>query len=217
MIAALLRRDLGLLLPGGRGGAGVLPLLFFLAVAMLYPFAVGPEPRLLARTGGGVIWVAALLAAILPLERLVAGDLEAGVFDQLHLRGVAEELAMAVRLLAHWLAFAPLLLLATLPAAALLNLSGEATRTVLLGLFAGTPGLAAVGLAVAALTASLRGGAALAGLMVIPLALPVLVFGAGALARPDPGALLFTAAISLGLCALAPFAAGAAIRAAREV
>ena len=88
---------------------------------------------------------------------------------------------------------------------------------MLLGLFAGTPGLAAVGLAVAALTASLRGGAALAGLMVIPLALPVLVFGAGALARPDPAALLFTAAISLGLCALAPFAAGAAIRAAREV
>ena len=119
MTGALLRRDLGLLLPGGRGGAGVLPLLFFIAVAMLYPFAVGPEPQLLARTGGGVIWVAALLAAILPLERLVAGDLEAGIFDQLHLRGVSEERAMSVRLLAHWLAFAPLLLLATLPAAAL--------------------------------------------------------------------------------------------------
>lgn len=76
MMGTLLRRDLGLLLPGGRGGAGVLPLLFFLAVAMLYPFAVGPEPQLLARTGGGVIWIAALLAAILPLDRLVAGDLE---------------------------------------------------------------------------------------------------------------------------------------------
>ena len=63
MIAALLRRDLGLLLPGGRGGGGILPLLFFLAVAMLYPFAVGPDAQLLARTGGGVIWVAALLAA----------------------------------------------------------------------------------------------------------------------------------------------------------
>ena len=113
MIAALLRRDLGLLLPGGRGGGGILPLLFFLAVAMLYPFAVGPDAQLLARTGGGVIWVAALLAAILPLEKLVAGDLEAGVFDQLHLRGISEEWAMASRLLAHWLAFAPLLLLAT--------------------------------------------------------------------------------------------------------
>ncbi|EDL48688.1 heme exporter protein CcmB [Erythrobacter sp. SD-21] len=212
----LLRRDLGLLLPGGSGGGGVLPLLFFLAVAMLYPFAVGPDAQLLARTGGGVIWVAALLAAILPLEKLVASDLEAGVFDQLHLRGISEELAMMVRLAAHWLAFAPLLLLATLPAAALLGLTGETTRTVLLGLMAGTPGLAAVGLAVAALTAAMRGGAALAGLMVIPLAVPILIFGAGALGRPDPSALLLTASISLGLVALAPFAAAAAIRAARE-
>ena len=216
MIGTLLRRDLGLLMPGGRGGGGVLPLLFFLAVAMLYPFAVGPDAQLLARTGGGVIWVAALLAAILPLERLVAGDLEAGIFDQMHLRGVSDELAMTVRMVAHWLAFAPLLLLATLPAAALLGLPGETTQTVLLGLLAGTPGLAAIGLAVAALTASLRGGAALAGLMVVPLAVPILIFGAGALARPDPSALLLTGAISLGLCALAPFAAGAAIRSARE-
>lgn len=211
----LLRRDLGRLLPGGSQG-GVLPLLFFLAVAMLFPFAVGPDAQLLARTGGGVIWVAALLAAILPLEKLVSSDLEAGVFDQLHLRGIAEELAMAVRLIAHWLAFAPLLLLATLPAAALLGLSGDTTRTVLLGLLAGTPGLAAVGLAVGALTAAMRGGAALAGLMVIPLAVPILIFGAGALARPDSSAILLTAAISLALCALAPFAAGAAIKAARE-
>lgn len=216
MMRHLLRRDLGLLLPGGRGGAGVLPLLFFLAVAMLYPFAVGPQSDLLARTGGGVIWVAALLAAILPLERLVAGDLEAGVFDQLSLRGISEEWAMISRLLAHWLAFAPLLLVAAIPAAALLGLPGETLRTVLLGLLAGTPGLAAIGLAVAALTASLRGGAALAGLMVIPLAVPLLIFGAGTLARPDSSGLLLAAAISLGLCAVAPLAAGAAIRAARE-
>ncbi|WP_279349189.1 heme exporter protein CcmB [Erythrobacter litoralis] len=212
----LLHRDLALLLPGGRGEAGVLPLLFFLAVAMLYPFAVGPEPELLARTGGGVIWVAALLAAILPLERLVAGDLEAGMFDQLHLRGISEEWAMVSRLFAHWLAFAPLLLLATLPAAALLGLSGETTAIVLLGLLAGTPGLAAVGLIVAALTASLRGGAALAGLMTIPLAVPILIFGAGALARSDTSGLWLTAAISLALAAVAPLAAGGAIRAARE-
>ena len=123
---------------------------------------------------------------------------------------------MAVRLLAHWLAFAPLLLLATLPAAALLGLDGKTTQTVLLGLVAGTPGLAAVGLIVAALTASMRGGAALAGLMVIPLAVPILIFGAGALARPDPGGLLLAGAISLGLCAVAPFGAGAALKAARE-
>lgn len=213
---AILRRDLGLLMPGGSGG-GILPLLFFLAVAMLYPFAVGPDAQVLARTGGGMIWVAALLAAILPVEKLVRDDLEAGVFDQLALRGISEELSMAVRLLSHWLAFAPLLLIATFPAAALLGLEGETTRTLLLGLLAGTPGLAAVGLAVAALSATMRGGAALAGIMVIPLSVPVLIFGAGALARPDPPAFLLTAAISLGLCAIAPFAAGAALRAAREV
>jgi len=216
MIAALLRRDLATLLPGGRGGSGLLPLLFFLAVAMLYPFAVGPDAQLLARTGGGVIWIAALLAAILPLEKLVSGDLDAGIFDQLRLRGISEETAMAVRLLAHWLAFTPFLLLATLPAAALLGLNGKTTQTVLLGLVAGTPGLAAVGLIVAALTASMRGGAALAGLMVIPLVVPILIFGAGALARPDPGGLLLAGAISLGLCAVAPFGAGAALKAARE-
>ena len=193
-----------------------MPLLFFLAVAMLYPFAVGPDAQMLARTGGGVIWVAALLAAILPLEKLVAADLDAGVLDQLYLRGVSEELAMAVRLLAHWLAFTPLLLLATLPAAALLTLEPETTQTVLLGLLAGTPGLAAVGLTVAALTASMRGGAALAGLMVIPLAVPILIFGAGALSRPDSSGLLLTAAISLGLVAVTPFAAGAAVRASRD-
>ncbi|MFK4002824.1 heme exporter protein CcmB [Qipengyuania sp. NPDC077563] len=214
-IFALLRRDLGLLLPGGSG-RGVLPLLFFLAVAMLYPFAVGPDAQMLARTGGGVIWIAALLAAILPLEKLVAGDLEAGVLDQLYLRGISEELAMAIRLLAHWLAFAPLLLLATLPAAALLNLSPDTIRTVVLGLLAGTPGLAAVGLTVAALTASMRGGAALAGLMVIPLAVPILIFGAGTLSRPDSSGLLLTAAISLVLVAVTPFAAGAAVRASRD-
>lgn len=213
--ASLLRRDLGLLLPGGSQG-GVLPLLFFLAVAMLYPFAVGPDAQLLARTGGGVIWIAALLAAILPLEKLVSDDLEAGIFDQLHLRGVSEEFAMALRLVAHWLAFAPLLLLATLPASALLGLSDETLGTVLKGLLAGTPGLAAIGLAVAALTASMRGGAALAGLMVVPLAVPILIFGAGALARPDDSAILLTAAISMALCAIAPFAAAAAIRSARE-
>ena len=216
VIGTLLRRDLATLLPGGRRGGTLLPLLFFLAVAMLYPFAVGPEPQMLARTGGGVIWIAALLAAILPLERLIAADLEAGIFDQLSLRGISEEWAMASRLVAHWLAFGPLLLLATLPAAALLGLSGETVRVLLLGLTAGMPGLAVIGLAIAALTAALRQGAALAGLMVIPLAIPILIFGAGALSRPDTSGIALTAAISLGLCAVAPFAAGAAIRAARE-
>jgi heme exporter protein B len=214
MILALLKRDLSKFFPFAGGGAA-LPVVFFLAVAMLYPFAVGPDASLLARTGGGVVWIAALLAAILPLDKLVAQDIELGVFDQLRLRGVSEEIAMVVRLLAHWLSFGPPLLIATFPAAALLNLEGESLRLLLIGLLAGTPGLAAIGLMIAALTASLRAGAALSGLLLIPLALPILIFGAGALARGDGASLGFVAAISLLLVAIAPFAAGAAIRATR--
>ncbi|MBA4767586.1 MAG: heme exporter protein CcmB [Porphyrobacter sp.] len=215
MILALLRRDLAQFFPFTGSGAA-LPTVFFVAVAMLFPFAVGPDVNLLARTGGGVVWIAALLAAILPLEKLVARDIALGFFDQLKLRGATEEAMMAVRLLAHWLSFGPPLLLATFPAAALLKIEGESFSILLLGLLAGTPGLAAIGLMIAALTASLRAGAALSGLLLIPLALPILIFGAGALAREDPVSLGFVGAISLGLVAIAPFAAGAAIRAARE-
>ncbi|MEP3420471.1 MAG: heme exporter protein CcmB [Erythrobacter sp.] len=216
MISALLRRDLAKFFPFAGGGAA-LPTVFFVAVAMLYPFAVGPDGALLARTGGGVVWIAALLAAILPLEKLVAEDIELGTFDQLRLRGVAEEAMMAIRLLAHWISFGPPLILAAFPAAALLNLDGPSLQLLLIGLTVGTPGLAAIGLMIAALTASLRAGAALSGLLLVPLALPILIFGAGALARQDTASLGFVAAISLLLVAIAPFAAGAAIRAAREI
>ena len=213
----LLRRDLSLLLPGTRGGASMLPLLFFLAVAMLYPFAVGPDAALLARTGGGVIWVAALLAAILPLDRLLGPDMRSGLFDQWALRGISEELVVAIRLLAHWLSFGPFLMLAALPASALLGLDGPTLHTVELGLLAGTPGLAAIGIIIASVTVALRGGgAALAGLLVIPLAVPLLIFGAGSLSTGGEGGIALTAAISLLLVAIAPFAGGAAIRAARE-
>jgi heme exporter protein B len=215
-ITALLRRDLAQMFGGSRRGATLLPVLFFIAVAMLYPFAVGPAPELMARTGGGVIWVAALLASILPLDRLLAGDVERGFFDQLALRGVAEELVVAVRVLAHWLSFGPPLMLAALPAAALLGIDGATLRTVELGLLAGTPGLAAVGLIIAALTVGVRGGAALSGLLLIPLAVPLLVFGAGALSTGGNAGIALTGAISLLLVAIAPFAGGMAIRAARE-
>ena len=214
-LAQLLRRDLGLLLLGGRRGGTVLPLLFFLSVAMLFPFAIGPDGQLLARTGGGVIWVAALLAAILPLDRLIEPDIELGFFDQWALRGIAEEWIAMVRVLAHWLSFGPPLMLAAVPAAALLGLDGSTLRTVELGLLAGTPGLAALGVTVAALTAGLRGGAALAGLLTIPLAVPLLIFGAGSLATGGESGIALTAAVSLVLLAVAPFAAGAAVRAAR--
>jgi len=215
-LAALLRRDLARLLLGGRRGGSVLPILFFLAVAMLFPFAVGPDAAVLARTGGGVIWVAALLAAILPLDRLIEPDIEMGFFDQWALRGISEEWVVAVRIVAHWISFGPPLMLAALPASALLGIAGETLRIVELGLLAGTPGLAALGVIVAALTAGLRGGAALSGLLVIPLAVPLLIFGAGSLSTGGDAGIALTAAVSLVLLAIAPFAGAAAVRAARD-
>jgi heme exporter protein B len=217
LMAALLARDLARLLSGGgQGGGAGLPVLFFLAVSMLYPFAVGPDAALLARTGGGVIWVAALLASILPLDRLIEPDVERGMFDQWALRGVSEEWVVSIRIVSHWLSFGPPLMLATLPASAVLGLSGAQLGTVELGLLAGTPGLAALGVAVAAITAGLRGGAALAGLLIIPLGVPLLIFGAGSLSSGGESGLALTAAVSLVLLAAAPFAGAAAIRAARD-
>ncbi|KTR83018.1 heme exporter protein CcmB [uncultured Novosphingobium sp.] len=216
LLALLLRRDLARLLGAGQGGGALLPILFFLAVAMIFPFAVGPDTALLARTGGGVIWVAALLAAILPLDRLVQPDLERGMFDQWALRGIAEEWVMAARVISHWLSFGPPLMLAAVPAAALLGLSADNLRIVELGLLAGTPGLAALGVAIAAITAGLRGGAALAGLLLIPLGVPLLIFGAGSLSAGGASGLALTGAVSLVLLAVAPFAGGAAIRASRD-
>ena len=212
MLIALFWRDLR---QAWGSGALWLPILFFLLVATAFPFAVGPDAPLLARTGGGVIWVAALLAAILPLDRLIEPDLEQGMFDQWALRGISEELIVAVRMLAHWLSFGPPLMLAAVPASALVGIDGATLRIVELGLLAGTPGLAALGVMVAALTAGLRGGAALGGLLVIPLAIPLLVFGAGSLAIGGESGSALTAAFSLVLLAITPFAAGAAIRSAR--
>ena len=214
MIVTLLRRDLAKFFPY-TGGGSAHPIVFFIAVAMLFPFAVGPEINILSRTGAGIVWIAAILAAILPLEKLVSEDIALGTFDQLRLRGVTEEVMMAVRMFAHWLSFGPPLIIAAFPASALLQIDNATLHLVLLGLLAGTPGLAAIGVMIAALTASLRAGAALTGLMLIPLALPILIFGTGALARQDVATLGFVAAISLLLVAIAPFAAGAAIRAAR--
>lgn len=213
-MSALILRELRLAL---AGGAALLPLLFFLLVATLLPFAIGPDGPLLARTGGGALWTAALLAALLPVERLVAPDRAAGVLDQLALKGFSEESIAAAKLVGHWLSFGPPLLLAALPASALLKLPADTLLRLELGLLIGTPGLAALGLGVAALTAGLRRSGALAGLLLLPLAVPLLIFGAGYLERGnEAGALQWLGAVSLLLAAGAPFVAGAAIRAGRD-
>ena len=210
----LLLRELRL---AAAGGSALLPLIFFLLVATLFPFAVGPDAPLLARTGGGALWMAALLAALLPVDRLVEPDRGAGVLDQLAVRGIGEETVALAKLAGHWLSFGPPLMLAALPAAALMKLPADLLLRLELGLLAGTPGLAALTLIVAALTAGLRTTGALAGLLMLPLAVPILIFGAGMTEEGGAmGAAKLLAAVSLLLVAIAPFAAGAALRAARD-
>lgn len=197
----------------GYGSGGTTLLVgFFLLVATLFPFAIGPEAALLARVGPGVIWAAALLAALLPVERLVAPDVESGVFDQLAVRGVPAATVLAARVLGHWLGFGPPVMLAALIAGTLLGLPLTVLLRVQAGLAIGTPGLAALAVATAALTAGLRGAAAVAGLVMLPLAVPLLIFGAGSVAG-GPAALKLLAATSLLLVAAAPFAAAAALSA----
>jgi heme exporter protein B len=199
-----------------RSGSWWLPVAFFLLVATLYPFAVGPDRSLLEKTGGGILWVAALLAALLPVERLFAPDREAGVLDQLALRDIADESVAMAKLIAHLIGFGLPLLLATIPGAGLLGLSGERWLRLVTGLAIGAPGLAGLSVMIAAITLGQRGSGALGGLMMLPLAVPVLIFGAGSLDPIGHSALLFLAASSLLLVAVTPFAAGAALRAARE-
>ena len=211
MMASLIARDARRAI----GGAAWLPVGFFLLVATLVPFAVGPDARLLERIGGGALWIAALTAALLPIERLVEPDRADGVLDQLALHGLADESVAVAKIAAHWLTFAPLLLLAAVPGSVLLRLSPGAIGNSLAALAVGTPGLAALAVAVAALTAGLPRAGALAGILLLPLAVPVLIFGAAASGDGGSSALLLEASVSSLILAGAPFVAGAAIRAGR--
>ena len=204
MIGALIIRDVR----RGFIGASWLPIAFFLLVAALVPFAVGPDARLLSRIGPGALWIAALTAALLPVERLIEPDRADGVLDQLYLHGLAEESIAFAKIGAHWLTFAPLLLTAAIPASALLAMDGGSLERTEAALLVGTPGLAALAVAIAAVTAGLPRAGSLAGLLLLPLAVPLLIFGAA-------NALLLESAVSLLLTAGAPLVAGAAIRAAR--
>jgi heme exporter protein B len=204
MIAALIGRDVR----RGFTGAAWLPIAFFLLIAALMPFAIGPDARLLSRIGAGTLWIAALTAALLPIERLIEPDRADGVLDQLFLHGIAEEIVALAKIVAHWLTFAPLLLVAAVPVSALLAMDGSSLARTELALLIGTPGLASLAVAVAAVTAGLPRAGSLAGLVLLPLAVPLLIFGAA-------DAYLLEGAVSLVLTAGAPFVAGAAIRAAR--
>jgi heme exporter protein B len=211
MILALIARDVR----RGFTGAAWLPVAFFLLVATLVPFSVGPDARLLGRIAGGILWIAALTAALLPIERLIEPDRADGVLDQLAIRGIADESVAAAKIAGHWLAFGPLLLASAVLGALLLRLPPDQLPRLLIALAIGSLGLAALAVAVAALTAGLARAGALAGLLLLPLAIPLLIFGAAASGDANSGALLLEGAIALLLVAGSPFVAGAAIRASR--
>ena len=213
MLHRLLARDLSL--ARGRAGAAALPVVFFLLVAITFPFAVGPDAATLAKIGAGVVWVAALLAALLPIPTLFEADRADGTLDQYAVRRVPSEIVATARLLAHWIAFALPLLIAAPLAALLFGLPASAIGRLELALLLGTPGLAALAIVAAALTAGAREGGMLSGLLVFPLGVPLLIFGSGAAGGSGAGAFKLLGATTLLLLAIAPFAAGAALRAAR--
>lgn len=211
MIGRLIAREVR----RGLSGPAWLPAAFFLLVATLIPFAIGPDPKLLARIAGAVLWVAALTAALLPIERLVEPDRADGILDQLAIRGVADESIAAAKIAGHWLTFGPLLLISAILGALLLDLAPDQLPQLLIALFVGSLALAALAVAVASLTAGLPRAGALAGLLLLPLAIPLLIFGASASGDTASGALLLEVAVALFILAGAPFVAGAAIKASR--
>ena len=212
---ALLGRELRLAL---RHPADTLAaVMFFVLVAALFPFGVGPEPQVLARLAPGALLAAALLAALLPLDRLFGADAEDGTLDQLLLSGLGPAAVCAAKALAHWLTTGLPLMLATPIACAMLNLPTEAwsVAVLVLGLAAGF--LSLLGTAGAALTLGARRGGVLLPLLVLPLAIPAVIFGAAGIEAAAAGLearpyLLLLAALLAAALPLAPLAAGAALR-----
>lgn len=210
--ASLVAREVRL---AWNGGGLWLPIVFYLAVATLFPFVTGPDKALLARTGGGILWIAALLATLLPIERLILPDRQSGVLDQLAIRGWSDELVAAAKMIGQLVAFALPLLLSTVIASALIGLPEAKLLTLLVGLALALPALSGLSVTIAALTAGLSGASALGGLLLVPIAIPLLIFGAGTMSQTPGNAMQLLAATSLALTALSPFAGGAALRAGR--
>ncbi|MCR8726361.1 heme exporter protein CcmB [Frigidibacter sp. ROC022] len=212
---ALILRDLRLAVRAG-GGFG-LGLAFYLIVAVLVPLGVGPEVQVLGLIAPGVLWVGALLSALLSLDRMFALDWEDGTLDLLATSPLPLESVALAKMLAHWLVTG-LPLIAVAPVLGLLlNLAPEGYLWLLVSLALGTPALSAIGAFGAALTVGLKRGGLLMSLLVLPMYVPTLVFGALAVIRGAAGQAVSTplallAAISLGALALLPFAAGLALR-----
>ncbi len=211
---ALLSRDIRLAVRAGGGAA--LALAFFTCVVTLVPLGVGADLRLLARIAGGVLWVAAVLAALLSLDRLFQADYEDGSLDLIVLSPLQLEATTFAKIAAHWLATGlPLTVLSAL-LAVLFDLSLRGTVALVLALFIGTPAVSAIGGIGAALTLSIRRGGLILPLIVLPLLAPAVIFGSGAVLAAEDGlangALYFLAAFSLISVLLSPFIAAASVR-----
>jgi heme exporter protein B len=212
---ALLIRDLRLAVRAG-GGFG-LGLAFFLLVAVIVPLGVGPEPATLAKIAPGILWVGALLSCLLSLDRIFALDFEDGSLDLLATSPMPLEGVVTVKALAHWLVTGLPLVLVAPVLGLLLNLPGAGYAWLLASLALGTPALSVIGAFGAALTVGLKRGGLLMSLLVLPLYLPTLIFGAEVVRRGAQGLAVGTplallAGITAGSLALLPFAAAAAIR-----
>lgn len=213
---ALLVRDMRLSVR--VGGGALMGALFFLIVVVMMPFAVGPDLNLLARIGPAILWLGALLASLLALDRLFAVDHEDGSLDLLMMSAMPLELAVLAKAIAHWLTTGlPLVVIAPV-LGLMLNVELNAMGVVALTLLAGTPALTFIGLIGAALSVALRRGGLLLAVLVLPLTIPVLIFGVAAanaaIVGPAPFGPPFTilCALSLGSLVLGPVAAAAALR-----
>jgi len=215
-LAALIRRDISIALR--VGGGALIGVLFFLSVVVLMPFALGPDLKLLSRLGPAILWLGALLASLLTLDRLFVADHEDGSLDVIAMGRIPLELACAGKALAHWLSACLPLVVATPVLGLLLNLDMRATLAVALTLLAGTPALTFTGMIGAALAVSLRRGGLLLAVLVLPLSIPVLIFGVAAseAAITTPWSFgapfSFLCALSLASLVVGPVAAAASLR-----
>jgi heme exporter protein B len=213
-VTALVLRDIRL--ATRAGGSAMLALAFFAAVATLVPLGVGAELRLLARIAAGVLWVAAVLASLLALDRLFQADFEDASLDVIALSPLSLETIGSAKIAAHWLTTGlPLTILSPL-LAVLFGLPAGATLALFVSLLIGTPAVSAIGAVGAGLTLSIRRGGLILPLIVLPLLAPAVIFGAGAVLSVldglSNGALLLLAAFSFAACVLSPFATAAAVR-----
>jgi heme exporter protein B len=216
-LIAILKRDLALSLRAG-GGAGI-GVIFFLAVVMVVPFAVGPDQKLIAQIGPAVLWIGALLASLLGLDRIFGADAEDGSLDLLLLAPQPLEAIAAAKALAHWLATGLPLVIATPLLGLLLGVEGKVLFAAVLMLLVGTPAIAFLGLIGAALAATLSRAGLLIAVLIVPFTIPVLIFGTAATAAADASlsgtAFKLLCALTLFSFVIGPIAAAAALRIGR--